>query len=336
VGRLAESKALVTDMSTLNPPSAPFRTAIAERIQARTASLDAGVQHLLAASGKGLRPKVLRLIGEAFSPHARATDAHTTLAEAIELVHVGSLIHDDILDGADTRRGVTAVHVAHGAKVAVLAGDYLLAQASISVARLGDPYLNLRLSEMIVDLCEGELLQDEQCRRLDVSMEAYLDRIAKKTAGPFELACEGGALLSRATKRQAAGARRFGFHVGRLFQLVDDLLDWQADGDALGKPAGQDLINGVVTLPVLVAMAHPDTAEDLRVALTPYPTTLTPHIQALVKAPGPWNETRALVAAEAERARQWLLEFPEGAARAELVNLLDLLVARAALAEVLA
>lgn len=318
-------------MSTSSPLDTghrPFRAAIADRIQVRSEILGESARHLLAASGKGVRPLVLRLVGDAFG---RSGDQHDTLAESIEFVHVGSLIHDDILDGADTRRGVTAVHVAYGAKVAVLAGDYLLAQANHRVAAMGDTYLTLRLSEMIADLCEGELLQDEQARRLDLSTEDYLERIAKKTAGPFELACEGAAILSRATKRQAAGARRFGFHMGRLFQLVDDLLDWHMDEAALGKPAGQDLVNGVVTLPVLVALSHPDTGRELRAALTPYPTALTPQVKALVMASGPWNETRALVAAEAERARQWLLEFPAGAARTELVTMLDALVARAGL-----
>jgi geranylgeranyl pyrophosphate synthase len=310
---------------------ATYRTAIADRIRARSATLGASSRHLLAANGKGVRPLCLRLVAEAYSPDGRTHSGHETLAEAIELVHVGSLIHDDILDGAPQRRGVSAVHVAYGAKVAVLAGDYLLAQASAMVASLGDPHLTARLAEMIADLCEGELLQDEQARQLDLSVEAYLERIAKKTAGPFELACEGGALLSRANRRQAAGARRFGFHLGRLFQLVDDLLDWRADPVTLGKPAGQDLVNGVVTLPVLVALGHPDTASELRRALVPYPQALSAPIQALVTAPGPWGETLALVAAEAERARQWLLELPDGSARAELVAMLDALVARAGL-----
>jgi geranylgeranyl pyrophosphate synthase len=310
---------------------APYRTAIADRIQARSATLADSSRHLLAASGKGIRPLCLRLVGEAYSKEGRTTTAHETLAEAIELVHVGSLIHDDILDGAPQRRGVSAVHVAYGAKVAVLAGDYLLAQASHMVATLGDPHLTLRLAEMIAGLCEGELLQDEQTRALDLQVEDYLERVAKKTAGPFELACEGGALLSRASLRQAAGARRFGFHLGRLFQLVDDLLDWKSSEAALGKPIGQDLVNGVVTLPVLVALGHADTAFELKRALTPYPEALTPAVHALVTAPGPWSETLSLVAAEAERARQWLLELPDGSARAELVTMLDQLVAAAGL-----
>jgi geranylgeranyl pyrophosphate synthase len=310
---------------------APLRAAIADQIAVRSANLGGAARHLLAASGKGIRPRCLRLVAEAYAPTGVVTDAHDTLAEAIELVHVGSLIHDDILDAADTRRGVTAVHVAYGQKVAVLAGDFLLARSSLNVARLGDPYLTLRLSEMIEGLCEGELLQDEQARRLDLGVEAYLDRVAKKTAGPFELACEGGALLSKASKRQSAGARRFGFHLGRLFQLVDDMLDWKADPADLGKPIGQDLVNGVVTLPVLVALGHAETGAALKAALTPYPDTLSPEIHALVTAAGPWAETLSLIAAEAERARQWLLEVPPSPARAELISMLDALVARAGL-----
>ena len=239
---------------------------------------------------------------------------------------MGSLIHDDILDGAPVRRDVTAVHVSYGAKVAVLAGDWLLAQASRKVAALGDPVVTDRLAEMIADLCEGELMQDEQRFGLDVPLEAYLERVAKKTAAPFELATEGAARFAGASPRGVAVARRFGFHLGRLFQLVDDMLDWSATAAALGKPVGQDLLEGHVTLPVLVALDDPTVGPALRAQLASWPTTIDDGLRALVTAPGPAAEAARLAAREAERASSWLLELPPGEARDELATMVAELV----------
>jgi all-trans-nonaprenyl-diphosphate synthase len=310
-------------------PAPSFRSAIAERLQAASPTLTDASRHLLGAGGKGVRPRVLRLVAKMLHPTGRVLPAHEALAEGIELVHVGSLIHDDILDEAATRRGVTSVHVAYDAKVAVLAGDWLLAQASRRVASLGDPVITDRLAEMIADLCEGELLQDEQRHRLDVGVEAYLERVAKKTASPFELACEGGARISGANPRVVAVARRFGFHLGRLFQLVDDLLDWSGTAAALGKPVGRDLLDGTLTLPVLVALEDAEAGPALRARLAPWPAAIDPELRALVTGPGPAAETARLVAREAERARGWLLELPPCEARDELEGMIDGLVGAA-------
>lgn len=306
-----------------------FRDAIASRLAGAGSLLEEPSLHLFGAPGKGYRPLCLRLTAEAFSSAGRSTEAHERLGEGIELVHVGSLIHDDILDDATTRRGVAAVHVRWNAKVAVLAGDYLFAQASALVASLDDPYLTRRLADIITDLVEGELQQDEQARRLDVTIEQYLARIEKKTASPFELACEGGARISGARGRPAAAARRFGFHFGRLFQIVDDVLDWVSDAEDLGKPVGKDLLNGVVTLPVLVALEHPEIGPALRRALTPYPTTLSEEVRALVMHPEVFATVKARVVEEGERAHQWLAEFPAGPSRDQLAETVDKLVARA-------
>lgn len=311
------------------PIPTSFRSAIAERLHAASPTLEGASRHLLGAGGKGIRPRVLRLIARMLHPTGRVLPAHEALGEGIELVHVGSLIHDDILDEAATRRGVPAVHVAYDQKVAVLAGDWLLAQASRRVAALGDPVITDRLAEMIADLCEGELMQDEQRHNLEVGVEAYLERVAKKTASPFELATEGGARISGANPRTTAVARRFGFHLGRLFQLVDDMLDWSGTAAALGKPVGRDLLDGTLTLPVLVALEDPAVGPALRAKLTPWPAAIDDELRALVTGPGPAAETARLVAREAERARGWLLELPPGEPREELVGMIDGLVAAA-------
>ncbi|MEB3197778.1 MAG: polyprenyl synthetase family protein [Candidatus Sericytochromatia bacterium] len=319
----------------VRPQESSFRAAIARRLEAQSPTLTEASRHLFGAGGKGVRPRVLNLVARAYMPDGQAIAAHDALAEAIELVHVGSLIHDDILDEADTRRGVASVHVRWNAKVAVLAGDWLLAQASRRVAALGDSVLTDRFAEMIADLCEGELLQDEHRHRLDVGMDAYLDRIAKKTAAPFELATEGAARLAGANPRAIAVARRFGFHLGRLFQLVDDMLDWSASAAELGKPVGRDLLDGTLTLPVLVALDDAEVGERLRESLSPWPAQITPALRGLIMAEAPAAETIRLVMSEAERAQHWMQQLPAGEAREELITVLSDLAAQAGVEEAL-
>ena len=145
-------------MTTQSTAAPRFRIALAERITTRQETLAAAARHLLDSPGKGLRPLCCRLVGAAFDPQGRTDERHEALAEAIELLHVGSLIHDDILDEAELRRGATAVHVRWNAKVAVLACDYLLARSTQLVAGLHDNELTVRLAQVVADLCEGELL----------------------------------------------------------------------------------------------------------------------------------------------------------------------------------
>ena len=322
-------------MTAPTPTRPIFRTAIAERITTRQEALAAAARHLLEASGKGVRPACVRLIGCAFNKQGRTDQRHEDLADAIELLHVGSLIHDDILDDADVRRGVRSVHMGWDAKVAVLAGDYLLARSSQLVAGLGEQAITRRLAEVMAELCEGELMQDEQLFDLDLTLDAYLERVAKKAASPFELACEGAAILSGAYGREAAVARRLGFHLGRLFQLVDDWLDWNVDATTLGKPAGRDLLAGSITLPVLVALQNQEVGPRLRELLTPFPTDALPEEgERLIGRPDVRRYAAKLVREEGERARRWLLELPPGEHRTQMETLLDQLIGRVDAVEV--
>lgn len=316
-----------TAQSTEGPLAPPtFRAAIEARVREFPELLRAPAGQLLLVPGKGIRPACVRLVAEAFSPDGQASERHGLLAEALELLHVGTLVHDDILDEAATRRGVPTVHSSHGAKVAVLAGDVLLAQASMRLSLLDDPYLMRRMGETIVALCEGELRQDEQRHDLGVDAASYLDRVALKTASPFELACEGSARLSGASAEACANARRFGFHLGRLFQLVDDWLDWAGQAEALGKPVGQDLLAGSFTLPVLCALADEEVGPRLRAKLRPFPEAVDAELRALVGHPSAMRATRAFVQAEAEAAREALATFPEGAATRDMGEMLERLL----------
>lgn len=243
-----------------------LRDQVHVRVQSARSRLDDAATHL-AGGGKGIRRQCVYLVGRALRTDGSADAALAVLADALEFLHLGTLIHDDILDEAVTRRGRNAVHVDHGTKVAVLAGDHLLSQASRLIASLDQPSLCRHFSDVLADLCEGELLQDQHRWDTGVTLEDYFARIAKKTSGPFELACEGAAVLAGAEPAVHSAMRRLGFHVGRLFQMVDDLLDVAGQSAAIGKPTGQDLAAGTLTLPTLVALADPDLGPALRFRL---------------------------------------------------------------------
>jgi len=307
--------------SSLRPT---FRDQLVERVESRRASLFEAASHLLRVDGKAIRPRCVQLIARLGGDEP--LEAHERLAEAVEILHVGSLIHDDILDEAEVRRGVEAVHARFGNKAAVLAGDFLLSRSCGLIAGLGVQALNLRMAEVLSGLCEGEFQQDEQRYRLDVTLEEYLERVALKTSGPFELACEGAALLSGHAPDQVQQARRFGYHLGRLFQMYDDLLDFSASAVTAGKPVGQDLLAGQLTLPVILTLRHPERGPRLRALLDPYPVELTPELSAILTDPAVLADTAAALVREAEMARRCLEVYPSSPVRSELEAYLDRMV----------
>ena len=214
--------------------------------------------------GKRVRPTLVLLLAQALSSHDHNNDNHTQpttassnaptrrLAEITELIHTASLFHDDVIDQADTRRGVPSVHNVFGNKMAILAGDYLLARASIGLARLENTQVVESMSTSIEHLVRGEVMQLREGRRLDY----YLRKTFYKTASLMAHACESTALL---LDHDPLPSYQFGKHVGMAFQLVDDALDFQASPSQLGKPALADVQAGLITAPVLFAAEeHPD------------------------------------------------------------------------------
>ncbi|HYV60728.1 MAG TPA: polyprenyl synthetase family protein, partial [Acidimicrobiia bacterium] len=175
-------------------------------------------------------------------------------AVAIELVHQGSLYHDDVIDEAETRRGVPSVNARWSNIVAILAGDFLLARASALAARLGGEVAEI-LASTIAELCRGQVLELQHLFDIDRSEEGYCSAIEGKTASLFGTSCRVGGMVSGVAEPTLDALTRYGFHLGMCFQIVDDVLDITATDATLGKPAGQDLVEGVYTLPVIHAIA---------------------------------------------------------------------------------
>lgn len=210
--------------------------------------------HLLQAGGKRIRP-VFVLLSAKFGQY----DIHQVkhIAVPLELIHMASLVHDDVIDDAELRRGRPTVKAQWNNKIAMYTGDFIFAKALDYVTELEDPRIHQVLAKTMVEICNGEVIQMEDKFRLDQTMKNYFRRIKRKTALLIESSCELGALVSGLEDRYVRNLKRYGYFVGMSFQIIDDILDFTATDKELGKPAGSDLMQGNITLPMLLLRDDP-------------------------------------------------------------------------------
>ncbi len=220
--------------------------------------------HLISAGGHRWRPVLT--VSAALVGGAKVTQDVVRGACAVELVHLGSLYHDDVIDEAPTRRTVESVNARWGNLLAIVAGDFLLARASEIAASLGTEVAGL-LAATIGRLCEGEVQELRTAYQTDRSEAVYFASIAGKTASLLSAACRIGGLVSGLDRAAVDALTTFGEAFGTVFQIVDDIKDLVLSDSELGKPAGHDLIEGVYTLPVLRALATADAGPELRALL---------------------------------------------------------------------
>lgn len=212
------------------------------------------VSDIVQAGGKRLRPLVLLLAGRAFDYEARF-DELVTAAAGVELLHTASLIHDDTVDRSALRRGKPTLNSVLSAGATILIGDYLFAQSAMLAAATGNVRVVSIFASTLGALCDGQLREMFQGHLLDQSREDYEARIYGKTASLFAGAAEMGAVLANAAEEQVQTLRQFGSDIGMAFQIVDDLLDVTGGTKDLGKPAGNDLKQGTITLPTMIYAA---------------------------------------------------------------------------------
>jgi heptaprenyl diphosphate synthase len=217
--------------------------------------------HLVTAGGKRLRPALVLAAAAALDAEV---DEHVIQgAVSVELVHQGSLYHDDVMDEAAQRRGVESVNHRWGNLIAILAGDFLLARASEIAASLGTDVAGL-LARTIVQLCEGEVSQLQYAFDVERTEAAYLRAVKGKTASLLATSARVGALVTRAGQTEVEALTDYGVAFGVAFQIWDDVCDLVATDDQIGKPAGHDLVEGTYTLPVIRALALPGLGDELR------------------------------------------------------------------------
>ncbi|HET9731699.1 MAG TPA: polyprenyl synthetase family protein [Acidimicrobiales bacterium] len=222
--------------------------------------------HLVCAGGKRLRPALVVATARACGADADVPHDVVQGAVAVELVHLGSLYHDDVMDEATSRRGVESANAKWGNLVAILAGDFLLARASEIAASLGTEVAAL-LARTIGQLCEGEVGQLRYAFDTSRSEDAYLASIAGKTASLMATAARIGGLTTAAPRPFVDALTDYGYSIGMTFQIWDDIRDLVSTDDDLGKPAGHDMVEGTYTLPVLRALDVPGTGVDLAALL---------------------------------------------------------------------
>jgi len=210
-------------------------------------------RHVERYRGKMLRPTMVFLCGQAFGP---VGERHVIVAATCEMIHMATLVHDDVLDEAEVRRKGHTVNHLRGNEVAVMLGDYLISNAFHLCSRAGDPALNLRLGEVTNTLCEGELVQLSHREDMSLDERTYFEIVRRKTAVLIGACCELGAQLSGAPADAVAALRRFGEGIGVAFQIQDDLLDLEGRQDVVGKSLGRDLEKGKLTLPVIIHLAQ--------------------------------------------------------------------------------
>jgi len=222
--------------------------------------LRAALEHLLAAGGKRIRPTLGLLIGNMLGA---PLEKLVTLGAAVELLHTATLVHDDLIDGSLLRRGMATLNARWSPPATVLTGDFLFARAAISAAETDHLPLMKLFSETLATIVNGELTQMFTSRGL-ISRDNYYKRIYAKTASLFEMTSRAAAMVSPVDETMVESMRDFGYQIGMAFQIVDDILDFNGEQAAVGKPLGSDLHNGLVTLPaIFYAEANPNDPDVL-------------------------------------------------------------------------
>jgi geranylgeranyl pyrophosphate synthase len=292
------------------------------------------LEAIVAGGGKRLRPLLLLLASRAFNH--RPTDNAIAVAAGVELLHTASLIHDDSIDKAALRRGNPTLNTELSTGAVILIGDFLFAQSAILAAQPGNSRVMIIFAESLAEICRGQLRETLEAHQLDQSREAYEKRIYGKTAALFAGAAEMGAVLGGGTDEEIAELRQFGSDMGMAFQVVDDILDLREGTETLGKPAGNDLKQGVVTVPVMIFAENLDGEDDTRKAIEGIiageltDQAQIDHIVDKIRSSGALEKAEQVAANYVHAARERLSVVKDAQTREFLAKMLDLAVVRTA------
>lgn len=278
-------------------------------------------RHVLMSGGKRLRPVLFMLSYDAAGGVDR--DHVMPLALAFELIHTATLVHDDMNDDADERRGRRTLHLEAGPEKALIAGDWLFVQGFGLGGRYPERVVRL-MADCCADIAVSEFKQLDHVDDLTTSPEDYLDIVRGKTAGPFAAGCQSAALLAGCTEEQAMHFRVFGEELGIAFQLVDDLLDLRGSPD-MGKPRGVDVAEGKMTLPLIHALtlSHGEDRTTLAELLASFSEDRWDEFMAILERSDSLHYVELLVGLHLERAANALREGGSGPAAALMIGMLD-------------
>ncbi|MDD3894640.1 MAG: polyprenyl synthetase family protein [Syntrophomonadaceae bacterium] len=234
---------------------------LTKHINSNVGVINDAAAHLIKAGGKRMRPAFVLLAAKYFKEDI--IDA-IPMAEALELIHVATLVHDDLIDNSDLRRGKATVRSRWGNRTSIYTGNYIFAHA----LTLLEKYDRLDIIDILADtsmkICDGEINQMLSCYNTSLGLKSYLRRIERKTALLISVSCQLGAMISDAKEEQIKALQEYGYYLGMAFQITDDILDLVADEKTLGKPTGSDIRQGVITLPAIYALNHDPRREELK------------------------------------------------------------------------
>jgi octaprenyl-diphosphate synthase len=303
---------------------------ILDRMQSEIPLIPELAGHLIAGGGKRMRPMLTlasaKLLGYSGARHHR-------LAAAVEFIHTATLLHDDVVDGSDLRRGRRTANIIWGNPASVLVGDFLFSRSFELMVEDGSLKVLKILSNASAVIAEGEVNQLTAVRRLDLSEQRYLDIIGAKTAALFAAACKIAAVVAERAEVEEAALDAYGRNLGIAFQLVDDAIDYVSDASTMGKDAGDDFREGKMTLPVILAYARGDEGARAfwKAAISGHRNSDEDFAEAirLVQASRSVDDTLARARHYGQRAIDALGGFAAGAAKDAMIEAVEFAVARA-------
>ncbi len=314
----------------IQPDLEQVDTIFQERATSGLPILNSASMHALGSPGKRLRTAITLLSGKLNTYHREKL---LLLSVAFEMLHLSTLVHDDIIDEASTRRGNPTVNALWGDKIAILLGDYYFAKTAGLIADVEDSRIDHLFSDTVAMVCEGTIMEMMTAGHVDLTVENYYEKIQRKTACLIAACSKGGAIVSQASPAEIEVLYTYGMNLGIAFQIIDDILDYTEDQSTIGKPAGNDLRQGMITLPLIYALqdtsmnGHQQKIQRLLNGDVRDEADIREIVERVTHSYG-IEQSLADAQRYAEKARAAIRTFPVSADRAVLDELIDFVVRR--------
>ncbi len=301
-----------------------LETYLVNQLPGECGPLSSAVKFVMESGGKRLRPALAIVSGYLSSKEGKINEKHFVLAQLTELIHSASLVHDDLIDEAAVRRGKETCHLKWGSKLSVIIGDFLFAQASVKLGKLGNTEVVKIYAKVLADLCTGEVAQAWQ--RFDLSTvnwDNYIQKSISKTASLFAAATRSAGILNNLSEEEVESLTNYGQNLGIAFQIIDDLIDFTSTEADLGKPYMGDLKGGIFTAPVLYALENLKFASPLKELIQKRfaEENDLKIAKAIIEECGALEQTHKLAENYILKAEEELKKFPDSIYKSDLLTL---------------
>lgn len=316
--------------SNLQSQLEEVKTLMKENVKSGDDLLNGSLDYLLATGGKMLRP-ILLLTGSKIGRKAkRKEDELIKMAAAIETIHLATLVHDDIIDQSDYRRGHKSIQSKYGQSYAVYMGDYLLTKCFLMLTHLDlEKELAIRLAKVVSKICVGDIKQHQKKFDVTITPFQYIKIVAGKTCALIAIALSAGAYHAGASKEHTKLLAKIGFKIGMIFQLVDDLLDYEGDADVVGKDLQMDVFRGYYSMPIIFALKDSKDSEELKGLLgESMSENDLDRAYEIISKSGAINKTKEMVNKYADQANMLIEQLPNGESKDLLRGLIPYLLDR--------